>query len=137
MIKRGTQIKKIITIMLHNRGKEWFMAGDFQEPAISISNPLFVGWEASARMTDLRNTYPEMVESKKQGKYRWLKFRYDNTVAMFKTLPPEWISFLKSEFEANGITYKIERKTYEPGVDNTMREVIKVVEIREGQVINS
>lgn len=127
--KNITQMSKIISLMIRNGNQEWFMAGDFQEPKIKMNDELFVGWEATARMSDLLREYPEMVGVKREGKYRYLRFRFENTVKMFQTLPYYWIDFIKSELEKSGITYKIEQKSFEKVGDNTVREVKTEVEI--------
>lgn len=127
--KNKTQMSKIISVMIRNKSQQWFMAGDFQEPKIKLGDRMFVGWEASARMSDLLRMYPEMVEVSHKGKYRYLRFRFENTVEMFKTLTPDWIDLIRNELMASGIPYKIEKKSYEPVGNNTVKEVIKEVEI--------
>lgn len=130
MAKQETQMRKIVTVMIRNKNQEWFMAGDFQSPKIDMRSDLFVGWEATARMSDLHRTYPEMVEAKRIGKYRYLRFRFENTIVMFKLLSPGWITFIKSELEQNGITYKAEQKIYEPVEGkNAVREIKTEIDI--------
>jgi len=44
----------------------WWLPQDFMRPELG---ELFVGYEASARLSELAKLYPEKIESKRQGKY--------------------------------------------------------------------
>lgn len=68
-----TQIKTILTAMLHNPDKIWWYASDFQ------SSPYFVGYEASARMSDIKRQYDDdLVISSNDGRYRILRINWEN-----------------------------------------------------------
>lgn len=60
-----TQRQKILTVMSRNVGK-WFLPHDFMKSSLG---ELFVGYEASARLSELARDYPDMVESERDGKY--------------------------------------------------------------------
>ena len=65
-----TQCEKILKAMLENKNiKEW-NAKDFQ------SGEYFVGYEASARMSDLTNMYPDLFIIGKQGRFRTLAINW-------------------------------------------------------------
>ena len=67
-----TQHEKILKIMETNPQKEWWYAPDFQQPDLG---ELFVGYEATARMSELAKMYPERIETKRIGKYRYIKLK--------------------------------------------------------------
>lgn len=53
--------------MLRSRNvKSWFYPFDFMQSSLG---PLFVGYEASARLSELARQYPDVVESERDGKY--------------------------------------------------------------------
>lgn len=82
---RATQIEKIITLMIRRKNvQEWFYAPDFQRP--DLTEDTYVGYEASARMSDLMREYPEMVEWKREGKYRYIRFRFENIQNIMSSL---------------------------------------------------
>ena len=60
------QVDVILKAMLENNDKEW-TAKDFQ------SGKYFVGYEASARMSDLVKMYPDLFIVNKIGRFRSLK----------------------------------------------------------------
>lgn len=90
---RSTQIEKIIRVMIRQKGKEWFYAPDFQRP--NMSEDEFVGYEATARMSDLIREYPEIATWKKEGKYRYIRFRFENLREIYNSIKiPKEIKYL-------------------------------------------
>lgn len=67
-----TQCEFILQTMYDNRDKKrvWY-AKDFQKP------PYFVGYEASARMSDLLRMYPEIFIVSKDGRFRTLELNLE------------------------------------------------------------
>jgi hypothetical protein len=57
--------------MLDHPEKEWWHASDFQK------GQYFVGYEASARMSDVARLYPKMVEVGRDGRFRTLKLKQE------------------------------------------------------------
>lgn len=72
-MRKETQLSVIIKAMLENKNKTWWTAKDFQK------EPYFVGYEASARMSDLKRLYPEAFIVGKEGRFRTLSINWDNT----------------------------------------------------------
>jgi len=71
-IKYNKQFDKMINHMLsHPEIEEWY-ATDFQ------SEDCFIGYEASARMSELKAFYPDIFIPKKRGKYRTLSVNWEN-----------------------------------------------------------
>lgn len=73
-----SQVQRIVAKMVSNPSKVWWYAYDFMPPRMSFEDPLFVGYEATARMSDLLRMYPYMFEAGKDGKYRTLRFKRED-----------------------------------------------------------
>ena len=63
-MKSRTQCETILVAMLENRNKEIWTAKDFQ------SGKYFVGYEATARISDLIRMYPTLFKVGKDGRFR-------------------------------------------------------------------
>ena len=66
-----TQCEVILTAMLENKEKEIWTASDFQ------SGKYFVGYEATARMSDLIRLHPKALIVGKLGRFRTLKLNWE------------------------------------------------------------
>lgn len=66
------QHEVIIKAMLENPSKESWKASDFQ------TGRYFVGYEASARMSEMVILYQGLVISGKEGRYRTLSINWKN-----------------------------------------------------------
>lgn len=71
-MSKRTQCETIIQAMLDHPEKEWWYASDFQKGAY------FVGYEATARMSDIVREYPSLVDVDKDGRFRILRIRWEN-----------------------------------------------------------
>ena len=65
-----SQCDIILKAMLENRFKKVWTAKDFQ------SGKYFVGYEATARMSDLLRMYPDLVIAGKDGRFRTLSINW-------------------------------------------------------------
>ena len=61
----------ILKAMLNNKDKKTWTAKDFQK------EPYFVGYEASPRMSELANKYPDVLIKGQEGRYRTLSINWD------------------------------------------------------------
>lgn len=66
-----TQCDKIFKAMLENKDKDKWTAIDFQ------NGKYFVGYEATARMSDLKRMYPEVFKVGKEGRFRTLSINWE------------------------------------------------------------
>lgn len=66
-----TQCEVILKAMLENRDKEVWTASDFQ------SGKYFVGYEATARMSDLKRLHPNVFIVGKADRFRTLKINWE------------------------------------------------------------
>ena len=62
----------ILTAMLINKDKKWWSAKDFQY------GDYFVGYEATARMSELASKYEDLIRIAKDGRYRILSINWDS-----------------------------------------------------------
>ena len=63
-----TQCQKILNYMWNERdGKKVWYGKDFQH------EPYFIGYEATARMSDLLRMYPQIFIARKDGRFRTLE----------------------------------------------------------------
>lgn len=71
MKKMSSQMNTILKAMLYskNKNKVWF-ASDFQQ------GKYFVGYEASARMSDLKRKYPELFIEVRVDRFRGLSINW-------------------------------------------------------------
>jgi hypothetical protein len=67
-----TQCDIILIAMLENKSKNIWTAKDFQ------SGEYFVGYEATARMSDLLRMYPDLFIAAKDGRFRTLSINWKN-----------------------------------------------------------
>lgn len=71
-----SQSKVILTVLQENKGK-WFLPQDFMR-----NKKTFVGYEASARMSELAKKYTENIQSRLNGRQlerRWVNVKRKNT----------------------------------------------------------
>jgi hypothetical protein len=66
MSKTLSQQQKLVKWMFIHRHKKWWLPTDFMEKDMG---ECFVGYEASARLSELAKAHPDMIESEKQGKF--------------------------------------------------------------------
>lgn len=62
----------ILGTMINNKDKKIWKATDFQK------EPYFVGYEASARMSELAKMIPEIFTTGKDGRFRTLSINWES-----------------------------------------------------------
>lgn len=92
-----TQHQKILMTMCRANQKDWFLPADFMDPHL---DGLFVGYEASARLSELATEYPDMIESQRDGKYIKRRLRMET----MNTWLPLLAKDLRYIFHRNGLT---------------------------------
>lgn len=66
------QVDIILKAMLSNKNKQWWSAKDFQ------SGENFVGYEATARMSELADMYIDLIKVAKDGRFRILGINWES-----------------------------------------------------------
>lgn len=87
------QEEKVITLMCRDK-VTYFVPSDFMQPDLG---DLFVGYEASARLSGLNGKYPKLFVNIKRDKYMARKIDWRNEAEWYPTLPDN----LKKIVEAN------------------------------------
>lgn len=71
-MKNLSQYDVILWAMLTNPFKKWWSAKDFQ------GGKHFVGYEASARMSELCSKYPMLIKRNMDGRFRIIGINWDD-----------------------------------------------------------
>lgn len=96
-----SQAQKIITLMAKRKDSQaWFIPPDFMDPNLDY---LFVGYEASARFSELAKKHPEMMESRPSTKYVKRRIRWESMDQWFGSLPKD----LRYAFHRTGVTNNV------------------------------
>ena len=90
--------EKLVGLFIEKRNQKiWFRASDLQ----GGSNPRFyVGYEATARISELVRDIPAMFENRRDGRFMERRVRYEAINEWWSLLP----STMKVLFEDAGIT---------------------------------
>src|SRR3990167_8608144 len=98
-----SQVQKIVSLMCKRKdSQEWFIPSDFMDPQLDY---LFVGYEASARFSELAKKYPDMVQSMPAGKYTKRRIRWETVDQWFSGLPKD----LRHAFHRSGVTKEVKQ----------------------------
>lgn len=89
-----TQKQKIVTLMA--RYDRWFLPKDFMQNNLG---GLFVGYEATARLAELRGEYPEMLSTKPEGKFKKSRLNRESVDVWFQTLPKDLRQIVAKELD--------------------------------------
>jgi len=67
-----TQHQKIVAMMCTNHDKQWWLPADFMQ-----GGEFFVGYEASARLSELQSDNLSMFETRRSGKFMERRIRFE------------------------------------------------------------
>lgn len=82
-LRELSQHQKIIMHMLYRMQDQlWFLAGDF----IRLGSPLNVGYEASARLSELVKRYPSAFASEPYRNFKKRRLRFETIDQWFELL---------------------------------------------------
>lgn len=85
-----TQQQKIVAEMCTAHIKQWWLPSDFMK-----GGEFFVGYEASARLSELARQYPEMFESRRAGKYMERRIKFEEGRIWWHTIPKDLQAVVK------------------------------------------
>ena len=88
-----TQEEKIIGLMIAGGSRSWYYPMHFMQGGLG---EYFVGYEASARMTDICRKYPQIIEQEKKGKYRVIRLA-ENFRDHLEEIPTEMAVFIRHQ----------------------------------------
>lgn len=95
-IKELSQHQKIVATMCQSHSKEWWLPHEFMQPG-----EFFVGYEASARLSELQSQYPQMFDSERYGKYMRRRIRFEDGKAWYPTIPKDLQLMVKKYYEGS------------------------------------
>ena len=93
-----TQHEKIVTLMARDNTGKWFYPYDFMPPRLDMSDPLFVGYEATARIAELRKNCGSMFETIPDGKYKKFRIRKNEIGLWFNSIPKNIKQIIAREY---------------------------------------
>lgn len=96
--KKGlTQQQKIVAKMAKYTARIWWLPPDFMR-----NDPeFFVGYEASARLSELQADYPTAFESQKDGKYLARRMCFETMDQWLPTMPKDMQAVIKRFYKAD------------------------------------
>lgn len=83
-VKELSQHQKIVAKMCSFPSKEWWLPTDFMK-----QDEFFVGYEASARLSELQRNYPDIFETRPAGKYKERRMRFEHGKEWFSQAPKD------------------------------------------------
>lgn len=93
-----TQYEKILMHMARHPQQVWWYAPDFMKNDLG---ELFVGYEASARLSELAREYPAIIGSRRhptEGKYMQRRIMWENLRATLSVLPQDLQDAIKYSY---------------------------------------
>lgn len=88
-----TQQQKIVAQMCSTPDKMWWLPQDFMQ-----GGQFFVGYEASARLSELQSENPDMFESQRNGRFIERRIKFETI--------DEWLDKAKTLKSTVGTYYK-------------------------------
>lgn len=95
-----TQQQRIVAVMcIEAATKKWWKA---HELINYTANPdLFVGYEAGPRISELCRDYPEIFESKQEGKFLLRRIKFEYGKQWYSTAPDDIKLVIRKYYTAN------------------------------------
>ena len=103
--KKLNNHEKIVAIMANNRDREWWFVKDIINAGEGTDN-WYVGYEASARMAELAKKFPDMFETRDDGKYKKRRVRWEAMSEWFEELPVSYRHIIHKTGATHGVIRK-------------------------------
>lgn len=91
-----TQHQKIVAMMCQHHEKKWWLPTDFMKMEIG---QFFVGYEASARLSELQSENPEMFESRRNGKFMERRICFETGKSWYSKAPKDLQLMIKKYYK--------------------------------------
>lgn len=102
---RETQRIKVLKIWIEKQAK---MPDTYFFPQDLIAGGThFVGYEISARLSEIQKEYPKMVESITSGRFVCRRLRLKDTKEWLPTLPSDVRKVVEAELDRNGVRFVV------------------------------
>lgn len=124
-VEEYSQHQKILGYMIkvqRDTPEAWFLPHHFMQPEVGA---YFVGYEASARLSELAKEYPHLIESQRDGKYIKRRLKMDQLLPKLHLLSKD----LRYVVHRAGLTAGIKKTkrgsevTYEQDMQATLLDV--------------
>lgn len=92
-----TQHQKIVAMMCQNHHKMWWLPTDFMK-----GGEFFVGYEASARLSELQSSYDEMFETRWNGRFKERRICFENGKDWYSKIPKDLQLMIKRYYKPEG-----------------------------------
>ena len=83
--------------------QEWFYPYDFMPPRLGMGDECFVGYEATARLSEIHRGSFKLTEAVRDGKYKKHRLILDNVRAHLHEIPEDMRIPLIRELEAKDL----------------------------------
>lgn len=94
-----TQQERIVAIMCINKEQKWWKPHEIMNTG---SGEFFIGYEASARLSELAREYPEMIDSKREGKFYLRRMRFEAAREWFPQMPKNIQNVIRRYYKKPG-----------------------------------
>lgn len=95
--KALTQHQKILAMMCSDPSKKWWRASDFQKPGV---DGLFVGYEATARLSELDGDNPGLFERRKNDRFVERRVCFETGKEWYPTLSKDLQLMVKRYYKS-------------------------------------
>lgn len=92
-----TQHQKIVAKMCRYPARIWWLPPDFMR----ADPEFFVGYEASARLSELQREYPNAFESRREGKYLARRMLFQDMDKWLPSMPKNLQAIIKKYYKAD------------------------------------
>lgn len=92
-----TQHQKIVAKMCKYKARIWWLPPDFMR----ADPEFFVGYEASARLSELQREYPNAFESRKEGKYLARRMLFESMDKWLSSMPKNLQAMVKKYYKVD------------------------------------
>lgn len=94
-MKKNTQQEQVFRMWLDaqiQKPEQWFKGSDF------IARDVFIGYKAPARFCELAKDYPEIIESRMNGRFREARIIFKDLYEKSQQLPSSLRNLILSRF---------------------------------------
>lgn len=84
-----TARQKIFTHMLRDRSGHYYYAKEFMHPTMDFSHQCYVGYEATARLSEITQELPDVFERIKDGRFKAQRINFHTSHLWLKELPED------------------------------------------------
>lgn len=115
---KSTNQEKVLRILIKENG--WLFTFDFQN-----RHGIFVGHRGPARISEVANNFPEMIETDRSDKTFKYRFKIEDTDKFLPRLPDNFRRVVEEELKGNHIPYYKIVREYDTSGPVAIERIIK------------